>query len=224
MNLSEKLKIESSFINSESVLKQGIIVPRKNFLRYPIDLDFLFQDQPQVFLTRQRVFGYFHEDNTLGVISSIVWGFPRGTLPGGRSILQIFENLKFFSGLVGVIKKSQLNETSFALLNSITGIKNGATTKMLYFSGSKIGEAKCLIFDSRVRDFLLDQRPVEFDNTLKHLSKNSLYPGWLGYSAFCQDVNNISKNINISEDYIEMYLFNNAPNRRKAQHMILNNK
>lgn len=77
MNLSEKLTIESSSINSESVLQQGIVVSRKNFLRYPIDLDFLFQDQPQVFLTRQRVIDYFHEDNTLGVISSIVWGFPR---------------------------------------------------------------------------------------------------------------------------------------------------
>lgn len=224
MQLSKALKSQDVSFNGESVLQHGIKVPRKNFERYykiagvNKHFELLFQGRERMILTRGGVFESFGQDTDFGIVSSIVWGFPRGVLPGGRPLSDVFENLGFFKEAIEHIKKSGLNEAEFYKINSIRGVKNGITSKMLYFSGSKINEVKCLIFDSRVRDCLLDKRPVEFGSTLSCLPKNSLFPGWDGYNAFCQDVGKLATDLKISEDSIEMYLFNSAPNRRKARH------
>ncbi len=221
MRLSEVLVSKGPLVSGEDVLRQGITIPRKNFLRYSLDFDFLFQGSESIALTRRNVFDYFQQDTARGIISSIVWGFPRGTLPGGRPLSAIFENLSFFKEVIEEIAREDLSEEKFELINSKAGIKNGATSKMLYFSGAKIGNIKCLIFDSRVRGNLLEHRPIEFNSTIEHLPRNSLYPGWNGYKAFCQEVKNLATQLCVTEDAIEMYLFNSAPNRRRAQHAMI---
>jgi hypothetical protein len=221
MQLSQKILTDSMLISSEDVLSQGIKIPRKNFLRYTVDLDFIFHGKDNVILTRKKVIEIFNNNIHHGILSSIVWGFPRGGLPGGRPLNNIFENLDFFKDTISEILENGLCEKSFEIINSKPGVKNGATTKMLYFSGAKIGDAKCLIFDSRVRDYMLKNKPSDLDSTTRALPQHSLYPGWHGYQLFCREVKNLSSKLNISVDAIEMYMFNAAPNRRKAQHKII---
>lgn len=220
MRLSEVLVSKGSLVPGEDVLRQGITIPRKNFLRYSLDFEFLFQGQESICLTRKKVFEIFREDTKRGILSSIVWGFPRGSLPGGRPLSTAFENLLFFEDSIEEIVQEGLSEKSFEMINSKHGVKNGATSKMLYFSGARIGDSKCLIFDSRVRGYLLEHQPIEFNSTVRHLPQNSLYPGWNGYRYFCQEVQSLAAKLSVKEDAIEMYLFQAAPNRRKAQHSI----
>lgn len=157
MRLSEEILSDSMVASGEDVLRQGIKIPRKNFSRYKVDLDFIFHGKDSVILTRKKVFEIFNQNISFGILSSIVWGFPRGSLPGGRPLVDIFENLDFFKEAIGEILENELCEKSFETINSKPGVKNGATTKMLYFSGAKASGAKCLIFDSRVRGYILEK-------------------------------------------------------------------
>jgi hypothetical protein len=171
MQLSQKILTDSMLISSEDVLRQGIEIPRKNFLRYTVDLDFIFHGKDNVILTRKKVIEIFNNNIHHGILSSIVWGFPRGGLPGGRPLNNIFENLDFFKDTISEILENGLCEKSFEIINSKPGVKNGATTKMLYFSGAKIADAKCLIFDSRVRDYILKNKDFELFSNLEKVGE-----------------------------------------------------
>jgi hypothetical protein len=189
---------------------QGFNIPRKNFEKYGNQFDFIFNTSSVIHLTRSNVFEIFNKSIIQGILSSITWGFPRGVLPGGKSFEPVLNNLEFFEQQIHLILSNGLSNDNFTKLNSIKGVKNGITTKMLYFSNAFVGNSRCLIFDSRVRRYLIENQPLEFTETLNNLPRDSLYPGSVAYVMFCREADTLASKLSIEPDVIEMFLFSDT--------------
>ncbi len=219
MPIEVELKEFSSTIKRPP-LSQSVKVRKKNFLRYGSVFGFLFANTDEVDLTRDDVFHYFRRSTSEGILAALAWGFQKGGLPGGVSFSPVTERLDYFGRIIDEIKSSSLNEALFNELNGVPGVKNGMTTKFLYFSNSRVQNARCMIFDSRVRLSILEKYPESFQETIKHLPSNSLYPGWIGYINYCKELQSLAKSTSIPEDLIEIFLFQAAPGKKPPTHKI----
>jgi len=113
-----------------------------------------------------------------------------------------------------------LNEVSFNELNVHKNVKNGVTTKLLYFSKSIVNNSHCLIYDSRVKAYLEEFRPIEFNKTLAVMKKWQAQPTFDLYKNYCEEAQVCAEQNALSSAAIEMFMFTAAPGKRPAQHVI----
>jgi len=118
-------------------------------------------------LSRSDVFG---EDNAekeeiaKKIIKVLMWGYPRGTMPGSgrKNIINITkdENLEklvnLFSGIKGRgLGENEINEKLPDLkVNGVSGLGIATMSKLLYFFEVSFEGRRCLIYDSNVMRFL----------------------------------------------------------------------
>ena len=212
------------FDSRNNFLAQSIEVKRKNFIRYNGFFDQVFSHLDVLNLSRQDIFHFFEEDIALGMLASIAWGFQKGTRPGGKTLNPFILNFQLLKDTLLRILDNGLTEKLFIELNSHKEVKNGITTKLLYFSGAKYGHTECLIYDSRVKAYLEHFRPLEFPQTLSLMKKSQPAPTYDLYISYCTEADMCSKRLSISAGALEMFMFTNAPGKRPAQHKIANPK
>ena len=220
-------KLTSNLNNYQPSLKDNsfdneIELKKSNFLRYlkepttKICFDEIFGDKEKIKVDRKKILGFFKENIKAGIVLSTAWGFPKGVKPGGRR-LEIFEekNIDYFADKIKKIQENTLDEYSWNELNKTKGIKNGVTTKLLYFSGCLTSEYKCLIYDSRVRNYLKTKEPQEFSKTLEKIGGTSI-PNFNTYYSFCKEADELAKKTSLRSDAIEYYLFKESPKKQKS--------
>ena len=205
---------------SHMFMSQSIEIKRKNFLKYNSAFDKVFSEQDVINLSRQDVFAQFEKDLEIGMLAAIAWGFQKGTLPGGKTLNPFVSNFQSLKGTLNKILDYGLTEELFAKLNSHKEVKNGITTKLLYFSGAKNENNECLIYDSRVKAYLEYFRPIEFAKTLSFIKKSQAMPTYELYKFYCKEANACSEKSNTPAGALEMFMFTNAPGKRLAQHKI----
>lgn len=120
---------------------------------YDHSADFAALDQQR--FTRQMVFDHFGTSDRKGVVSAIKWGYPKGSLPGGkwRSFSAAFRSADLVAR-IGELRAAPAgaHETVASLNACVKGIGTATTTKLAYFAGLMTAEGhQCLIYDSMVR-------------------------------------------------------------------------
>jgi hypothetical protein len=218
----------SSFVDfllnnrAPDVMSQGVTIPAKNFIpRYQDTFFSLFSQEVQLHLTRRNVFDAFTKSDIDGFKATLAWGFPRGSKPGGASLNAAIAAFPFFAEKIQKLRKSGLNVDSYKEINSIYGVKNGVTTKFLYFSGIRsTSGAEALIFDSRVKSHLLERDWDEYKDLKKSLIRNKwhLAPKPNEYLQFIEITQKLSIDSGWPASAIEMHMFTDVPSRRKAVH------
>jgi hypothetical protein len=210
----------SSEINSINFLNQTIEIKKKNFEKYDGQFDVVFGGNDKVQLSRKGVFESFNSSLEMGMLSSIAWGFQKGTRPGGRTLHPFLENFDDIKNVLKKISNVGLNEGTFNDLNMHKNVKNGVTTKLLYFSNSVVNSSPCLIYDSRVKAYLEEFRPIEFVKTLELMKKWQAQPTFDLYKKYCAEAHECAEKHSLPSAAIEMFMFTAAPGKRPAQHVI----
>lgn len=115
-----------------------------------------------------------------------------------------------------------LTADGYKLINSQEHVKNGVTTKILYFAGlhSEAGH-QALIYDSRVRDYLLRRDPVEYRRLTATLSASRLAPTPDQYMLYLAITSNVAGQAGLSDAAsVEMFMFSNPPGRQAPTHAV----
>ena len=131
--------------------------------------------------TRAMVFDHFEESVSKGVVSTIKWGYPKGSLPGGgwHAFSDAFRCSSFGDVLKALrARPRSANETVAALNGCVKGIGTATTTKIAYFARLTTHEGPCLIYDSMVRRAIAHSAEPEFADLRTRLnrSKRDLAP------------------------------------------------
>ena len=177
----------SSEINSINFLNQTIEIKKKNFEKYDGQFDEVFDGNDKIQLSRKDIFDNFSLSLEVGMLSSIAWGFRTGTRPGGKTLHPFLESFDDIKNVLKSIVSEGLNEVLFNDLNMHKNVKNGITTKLLYFSNSVVNSSPCLIYDSRVKAYLEEFRPIEFNQTLALMKKWQAQPTFDLYKKYCEE-------------------------------------
>lgn len=200
-------------------LQQGIMVPARNFIRYGDQFHDVFGGLDSRRITRSEVFEAFTSSDELGCKTAIAWGFPRGGRPGGKSLQAALDAIPNFVDILRSIRQSGLTESAYDKINSTPQVKNGVTTKVLHFSGSRTPSgALALIYDSRVQDHLLVRDWDEYRPLTKTLRRYVLEPNAAQYSQFLEITRDVASTSGWDAAAIEMFMFGDAPNKKPPRH------
>lgn len=189
---------------------QATYVKAKNFKFKHFDM--LFDGKDQILISRQDVIKNFQESKKKGILSAFAWGFPTGGRSKAKSISEYLEEIE---PILIEMMKHGVTEDSFKAINSFKNLKTATTTKLLYFSGSKIGESISLIFDSRVKSFLDSARPIEYERMFSYLDKKhaNAIP-FEAYSSYVLETHLLAQKYRVEASAIELYFFENDPKRK----------
>ncbi|WP_342712881.1 hypothetical protein AAFG13_18160 [Bradyrhizobium sp. B124] len=152
------------------------------------------------------------------MIASIVWGFPRGSMPGGKwlGFANAFESSSQFAEvLAGFRTTPQSATTTIARLNNlVTGLGFATTTKMAYFARLTFREGPALIFDANVIKAIIDPLTPwggAFPKTRSLLGSTNFHAkGVLSYSCYVEEASILARLHNATPDVIEVALFRSA--------------
>ncbi|UEC01744.1 8-oxoguanine DNA glycosylase OGG fold protein [Burkholderia vietnamiensis] len=201
-------------------LGQGILVPARNFTpRYGGFFDAVFGDSVERYLTRGDVFDAFAQNDQIGCTTAIAWGFPRGGRPGGRSLTPALEAIPHFLLTLRAIRQGGLDGQTYDTINALPGVKNGITTKVLYFAGTRsVTGAPALIYDSRVQTHLLARNWDEYIPLTRTLRRSALAPTAAQYLQYLEITDYVARELRWDAAAIEMHMFSDAPGRRPPAH------
>lgn len=201
-------------------LLQGIRVPARNFIpRYGARFDTVFGGHPERHLTRGDVFEAFTQDDQTGCLTSIAWGFPRGARPGGRSLAPALDAIPHFLMTLQSIRQNGLDVRLYDSINAIPAVKNGTTTKILYFAGTRTKwGAHTLIYDSRVKRHLQARGWEEYMPLARTLRRWSAVPTAEQYLQYVEITRNVACELGWDAAAVEMYMFGDAPGKRPPLH------
>lgn len=207
-------------ISALQPLLQGVSIPAVNFERYGNRFDDVFNGINRPFVTRKDVFESFKRSNEIGCLTAIAWGFPKGVKPGGGRLDNAINGIPHFLAMLNIIRNEGINEINYREINSLYGVKNGVTTKILYFSQSRTenSNANALILDSRALKHMMHYRWDEYKNLTKTLRPSRMEPTSSEYLEFLGVTKSISDQTNWSPDAIEMYMFSNVPSMKSPAH------
>lgn len=203
---------------------QGIPVPAKNFSpKYGDLFNGVFDGSERPMVTRSTVFQAFANDQRLGYLMALAWGFPRGTKPGGRSLQPALDAMPFLLPTLGKLKTSPLTEEIYSDLHRIPHVKNGVVTKLLYFAGSSSVEGNAaLIYDSRVHTYLLRVDPIEYQGLTRELKKYKAVPTAAQYLKYIQLTAQVARDAGLCDPAaVEMFMFSNAPDKSRPRHLFV---
>ncbi len=126
--------------------------------------------------TRAAVFDHFATSDTKGVISTIKWGYPKGSLPGGgwHAFSDAFRCSSFGDVLKALRTRPRSANETVAMLNGcVKGIGTATTTKIAYFARLTTHEGPCLIYDSMVRRAIAHNAEPEFADLKARLNRST---------------------------------------------------
>jgi hypothetical protein len=166
-------------------------------------------------LSRQHVFDIADDDASLGVIASIVWGFPRGGRPGGKwmSFAEAFEASPLFAEVLARLKTTAIPATEgIGQLNRvIRGIGFATTSKMAYFARLVFSEGPALIYDANVIKAITapkSQWADAFSGTRSALGTRNFYPkATPSYGNYVCEASTYAARRNTVPDVVEVALF-----------------
>lgn len=202
-------------------LRQAIALKRSSFDRYGSTFHPVFQGAGTLVLSRADVFAAFRQAPTLGALTAIAWGFPRGGLPGGRSLRHALDALPLILERIG--PGAVLDAETFQAINSHHYVKNGITTKLLHFSGILTREGhRAQIYDSRIHKYLTLARPREYAPLIATLSKSQRIPTPAQYLEYLRLTEQVAREAGHDDpSRAEMFMFSNAPGTRQARHRVM---
>jgi hypothetical protein len=166
-------------------------------------------------LTRQHVFDIGASDPAKGVIAAIVWGFPKGGLPGGqyKDFASVFCHAQKFADEIGRLGLDD-NISPFEALSRLNSLQAGigfaTTSKLAYFARLKFHKMHALIYDANVIKAIKDDvLSGEFPNTRKLLGSGKAFYhlGMPSYARFIEEANALATRTGVDPDQIEAKLF-----------------
>lgn len=169
--------------------------------------------------TRAVVFDHFAASDTKGVISTIKWGYPKGSLPGGgwHAFSDAFRSSSFGEALTALrAMPRSANETVATLNRCVKGVGTATTTKIAYFARLMTNEGPCLIYDSMVRRAIAHSAEPEFANLKATLnrSKRDLTPSHQEgtYGLYITSVIAAANRRGVTPEVVELDLFTSGRN------------
>lgn len=118
----------------------------------PFEFHDRFVDKPSI--SRSMIFCDFKESIACGIVSALMWGFPRGRFPGGRwrPIADAFRSQELRTEIQRLQAAQGLDATEIitCLNGVIGGLSTASTSKLAYFACLQSQQGPCLILDSRV--------------------------------------------------------------------------
>ncbi|WP_406852569.1 hypothetical protein WEU32_01065 [Brevundimonas sp. BH3] len=164
--------------------------------------------------TRAMVFAHFQENDAKGVISTIKWGYPKGSLTMGKwqAFSDAFRTKNIVEALNILRKNPRSAPETVRLLNGcVKGIGTATTTKIAYFAGLSSTEGRCLIYDSMVRRTIARGAGDEFSDLSIILNKSlrDLSPQQQEhtYGIYLKAIHVASRNRGVSPETIELEMF-----------------
>jgi len=202
-------------------LFQFVQIPAKNFAQYGTLFNPVFGSAVSIRLARHHVIRKFRRDANIGCLYALCWGFPRGRRPGGVGLDAADpKQIQFFSAMIRAMRKHGLTARRYDTINSLRGISNGVTTKLMYFGEleTKAGHP-ALIFDSRVHNYIQRHKPIEFNALLKTMPIYRPVPTGSEYLVYLKTVSEIAAAVQWQPDAVEMFMFINSPGKKSPSHM-----
>jgi hypothetical protein len=166
-------------------------------------------------LSRRHVFEMADAKPEWGVIGAIVWGFPRGSMPGGKWLAfakAIELSTQFADTLAGFKDASPSAIKAVVQLNSlVAGLGFATTTKMAYFARLNLQEGPALIYDANVIKAITDPSKGwdrVFPKTRLILGPTGSHAkGVLSYSSYIEEAAALAVKHNTTPEIVEVALF-----------------
>ncbi len=166
-------------------------------------------------LSREFVFSIAEEDVREGLIASVIWGFPKGSGPGGnwKRLADAFAKSREYADAIEKLKRAPF-VSALAGLCSLNQIQNGVgfatTSKMAYFANVEFQEGRALIYDRNVMLAIKDGLWADrFDGTRSGIGMNQHFysKGVSTYASFIEEAEKACRQIGCDADQIETGLF-----------------
>jgi hypothetical protein len=166
-------------------------------------------------LSRAQVTAFSQRNLQAGVMASVIWGFPKGSLPGGvwKNLAYVFERSDRYAETLRAMKAEPNLSAApgIQLLNKITeGVGFATTSKIAYFAQIRFSEGDALIYDRNVMLAIKDETWCgQFTKTRKHIGKSEQFysRGVPTYGSFIQEASLLAYESNCDSDQIEAALF-----------------
>lgn len=227
-------------MSSQDVQSHGVAINLANWARYVDSDDRLtanwvaeiceeIQHSDGCLITRGYVSQAFSQSFAKGVIASVIWGYPKGRFPGGRSFAGIFAKAEGLAGKLEKLKsgKPLSAEAICSEFDGFQGLGPSTYTKMLYFADIAAIEGSCLIYDQMVMRSIAESGEPHWAAIKTRLGscrhpngKFKTYPRALQvetYGGFLSVTHSLATRERNAEA-IELELFMSAPRGRPTQH------
>ena len=160
----------------------------------------IFGDEDSIEISRNDIFK--EKDFRKKIIMTLMWGYPTGGR--GNNIQNL---LKEFNAIVdcltSIYQRDLTNDEAEEIitkLDSINSLGISTWTKFLYFFEVSIASNKCQIFDLKI---VASLNKKQFDDFEQKAWKQDIKH----YLEYNEVVNNIARNLSLSPDRIELFLF-----------------
>lgn len=227
-------------MNSQDVQSQGAAINLANWAVYADSNDKLtaklvaeiceeIRNIDGFFITRGYVRQAFSQSFNKGVISSVIWGYPKGRFPGGKLFAGIFAKTEVLANKLEKLKtgKPLLAKDVCAEFADFNGLGPSTYTKMIYFAEIVAVEGSCLIYDQMVMRAITEADEPQWSVIKTKLGscrdlngKFKLYPPKLQvetYSNYLLAIHSLATGEKNAEA-IELDLFKRAPRGRPTPH------
>lgn|GEM_PF-2032929 len=238
--MTSPFKAWGKYMSSQDVQIHGVAVNLANWARYVASEDRLtasriaeiceeIHHSGKHLITRGYVRRAFSQSVTKGVIASVIWGYPKGRFPGGKSFAGIFARAEILADKLTKLKSGTPlpADAVCSEFNGFQGLGPSTYTKMLYFADIVAVEGKCLIYDQMVMRSIAESSELQWAalktklGSCRHPNgKFRVYPGTLQigtYGDFLKLTHSLSTDEK-SAEAIELELFMNAPRGKPTQH------
>ena len=227
-------------MSSQDVQSHGVAINLANWARYVDSDDRLtanwvaeiceeIQHSDGCLITRGYVSQAFSQSFAKGVIASVIWGYPKGRFPGGRSFAGIFAKAEGLAGKLEKLKsgKPLSAEAICSEFDGFQGLGPSTYTKMLYFADIAAIEGSCLIYDQMVMRSIAESGEPHWATIKADLGtcyypsgKFRSYPRPLQVGTY-GDYLRVAHNLSTAErsaEAIELEMFMNAPRGKPTLH------
>ena len=176
-------------------------------------------------LRRGHVKEAFRRSPAYGVVSAVMWGYPKGRLPGGKSFIPVFANCGVLANKIVKLKSGSPSAIDVCnSLGTIIGMGPSTYTKIAHFAGIECCEGGCLIFDQMVMRAISLAPEPEFQELARELGtcqradgKHKAYPRSVQertYGPFILAAQRLADRLQTTPSHIELELFFRAPRGR----------
>lgn len=177
---------------------------------------------------RHHVFEAYRRSIEEGIVWTIVWGYPSGTITGHREGIQhLFENV---SDTAKAVRQFQDAPGQYSALEIIVGLRGDApriacstTSKIAYTAGIVAAEGPCTVYDLRVIRSIMQGRYTEFADLekalpspraqlepLKRRVESAIARQNRTYGAYVSTMTHVSEALGICSDQLEYFVFNDV--------------
>lgn len=162
-----------------------------------------FKSQSEVTLTRHdlRNTDFDFEDF---VLKTLLWGYP--TIGRGNNIEELLKPVNF-NRLTKVLENYKENDITlhqFKIdIDNIDGLGISTMTKFAHFLNTKVDGYRALILDNRLMDIINSNRFAELQKLSDYKYSNALNK----YVEYLQVMDNISADLGVDSEQLEMFLF-----------------